>query len=336
MDILKSYQFRREREASWQELDGLLRRMDAGSARSLSEAELMRLPSLYRAALSSLSVARSISLDRSLLLHLQDLANRAFFEIYGPRAGRGEVAVDFVRRRFPAAVRMLHRPILLAGFLLLLRLAAGYLLADRDPEWFYTLVPQGLADGRLPTTTTEALRRQLYQDPAAPTEDRLSIFASYLLLHNSAIGIASFALGVALGLPTVLLLLDNGLILGAMIALHAGRGLGQAFGGWLVIHGTTELLAVVLCGGAGLALGDAMLFPGPRRRAEALATTGRVAGLVVLGAIVMLLVAGLLEGFGRQLVTDDLARYAIGGVMAAAWLLYFRYGGTTIAPGNER
>jgi hypothetical protein len=42
----------------------------------------------------------------------------------------------------------------------------------------------------------------------------------------------------------------------------------------------------------------------------------------------MLLVAGLLEGFARQLVTDDLARWAIGSAMAVAWLLYFRYAGT--------
>jgi len=326
--ILKSYQFRREREASWQELDGLLRRMEAGSARSLSEAELMRLPTLYRAALSSLSVARSISLDQSLLVYLEDLANRAYFQVYGPRAGLGEMAGEFLLRRFPAAVRTLHRPILLAGFLMLLGLAAGWLLADRDPEWFYSLVPQNLAEGRLPTATTEALRQQLYEDPAAGAKDRLSVFASYLLLHNSAVGIAAFALGVALGVPTVLLMLDNGLILGAMLALYAGRGLGTAFGGWLVIHGSTELTAVTLCGGAGLALADALLFPGRRRRSEALAAAGRVAGLVVLGAILMLLVAGLLEGFARQLVTDDVARYAIGSAMAVAWLLYFRFAGT--------
>ena len=54
-----------------------------------------------------------------------------------------------------------------------------------------------------------------------------------------------------------------------------------------------------------------------------------MAGLVVLGAILMLLVAGLLEGFARQLVTDDGARYAIGSAMAVAWLLYFRYAGRT-------
>src|SRR5260221_6142730 len=162
------------------------------------------------------------------------------------------MAGDFLLRRFPAAVRTLHRPILLAGFLMLLGVAAGWLLTARDPDWLYTLVSQDLAEGRLPTATTEALRQQLYEDPMAAAKDRLSVFASYLLLHNSAVGIAAFALGVALGVPTVLLMLDNGLILGAMLALYAGRGLGPAFGGWLVIHVSNELTAVTPFGGVSL------------------------------------------------------------------------------------
>jgi len=52
----------------------------------LSLDELQRLPILYRAALSSLSVARTIVLDRNLLLYLETLSTRAFLAVYGPRA----------------------------------------------------------------------------------------------------------------------------------------------------------------------------------------------------------------------------------------------------------
>ena len=43
----------------------------------------------------------------------------------------------------------------------------------------------------------------------------------------------------------------------------------------------------------------------------------------MVGVAVMLLVAGLLEGFGRQTITSDVTRYAIGGGMLALWLGYF-------------
>jgi hypothetical protein len=101
---LKSSQFRKEREASWRELDALVARMERRSGVALEPSELMRLPTLYRAALSSLSVARAISLDRSLLAYLENLANRAYFQIYGPRASLGEVLGTFFARSWPAVV----------------------------------------------------------------------------------------------------------------------------------------------------------------------------------------------------------------------------------------
>src|SRR3546814_13273028 len=96
-----------------------------------------------------------------------------------------------------------------------------------------------------------------------------------------------------------------------MRALCTSKGLGVDFGGWLFIHGTTELFAAVLAGAAGLRIGTAVVFPGAMGRLEAAAAAGRTAGKVMVGVIVMLLAAGLLEGFGRQLITDTLVRYGI-------------------------
>src|SRR5262245_62098411 len=63
--VLKSSQFRKGREDSWRELETLVSKVERRSVRSLSLDELQRLPILYRAALSSLSVARTIALDRN-------------------------------------------------------------------------------------------------------------------------------------------------------------------------------------------------------------------------------------------------------------------------------
>jgi uncharacterized membrane protein SpoIIM required for sporulation len=164
----------------------------------------------------------------------------------------------------------------------------------------------------------------------------LSFFASYLFVHNAGIGLACFALGFAFGLPTALLLIQNGLSLGAFVALYQGHGLGEEIGAWLSVHGTTELLAVALCGGAGLALARAILFPGARPRLTALAETGRVAGQVALGCVLMFIIAGALEGYARQLVLALWARYAIGGLMLVFWALYFLQPLPPVADDDER
>jgi uncharacterized membrane protein SpoIIM required for sporulation len=320
--ILKSNQFRREREPSWLELENLLKKLEKGSPRSLTAAELVRLPTLYRGALSSLSVARSISLDQGLLDYLENLANRAYFQVYGPRDGLLTVIGAFLRHRWPAAVRSLGGPVLLSILVTAMGAIVGFLLCSHDSEWYYSLMSGGMTQGRLPTSSTESLRHIIY-DTDVPGNDWLSVFASFLFVHNAGIGIACFALGFAFGLPTILLLLANGLGLGAFVWLYASRGMGMEIGGWLIIHGSTELLAVALCGGAGLALAQALLFPGARGRLAALAERGRAAGQVALGAVIMLVFAGVLEGFARQLVTELWARWSIGLIMLGFWTIYF-------------
>ena len=66
-----------------------------------------------------------------------------------------------------------------------------------------------------------------------------------------------------------------------------------------------------------------MALPGRLSRMAAAVAAGRSAAVAMAGTVVMLSVAGMLEGIGRQTITDDAARYAIGLAMLAGWLLYF-------------
>ena len=105
--------------------------------------------------------------------------------------------------------------------------------------------------------------------------DGLSVFATFLFTHNAQISLFAFALGFALCLPTAALMVMNGGMLGAFLALFASRDLGAEAGGWLMIHGTTELFAIVLAGAAGFSIGWAVTFPGARSRVDAAAEAGR-------------------------------------------------------------
>jgi uncharacterized membrane protein SpoIIM required for sporulation len=154
----------------------------------------------------------------------------------------------------------------------------------------------------------------------------------YLFTHNAQVGMTCFASGFAFGVPTLLLLFSNGLVLGAFAALHAERGLGLEFWAWVLPHGVTELTAIVLCGGAGLVLADALLFPGRYTRLQNLARRGRDAGVIVTGCVLMFLAAGLIEGIFRQTVMSVSVRLVVAAVSAAAWGAYFLYAGRTEGP----
>jgi uncharacterized membrane protein SpoIIM required for sporulation len=331
---LKSFEFRREREKTWRELEDLVSRAERRGLKSLPADDLLRLPTLYRATLSSLSVARSISLDQNVLNYLESLSARAYFQVYGSRSSLLEGIGYFLRCGFPGAVRAALWPNLLSALWMTLGTVIGFLLVEANADWYYSFVGTGMAGGRSPAASTDFLREGLY-DGADSAADMLFHFATSLFSHNSAIGIFAFALGFALGVPTVLLLFYNGLTLGAFLALYDSRGLTWDLVGWLSVHGTTELLAIVLCGGGGLVLAGAIIFPDRETRLESLARRGRAAGTLIMGAVLMLFVAGFLEGFARQLVTDVTSRYVIGGAMLAFWLTYFALGGRDEQDGDD-
>jgi len=130
-------------------------------------------------------------------------------------------------------------------------------------------------------------------------------------------------LDTILFVATVLLIAYNGLMLGAFLAVFAAKGLGMQAAGWLTIHGTTEIFAIILSGAAGFRIGTAIAFPGRAARTDFAFTVGRQASVAMAGAVVMLIVAGLLEGIGRQTVQVDWERYAIGLTVLTGWLTYF-------------
>ncbi|MYI06242.1 MAG: hypothetical protein F4059_02680, partial [Gemmatimonadetes bacterium] len=92
-------------------------------------------------------------------------------------------------------------------------------------------------------------------------------------------------------------------------------------------HGFIELAAICIAGGAGFGLGSAILMPGRRTRGEALRERGRAFLSLLAGAVLMLVVAGLVEGFYSPSALPDAAKFGFGISTAALLLVYFTFGG---------
>jgi uncharacterized membrane protein SpoIIM required for sporulation len=241
--------------------------------------------------------------------------------VYGTKRPLGEAVADFLVRRLPRTARRCAAHVAIAAAALLLGALAGHLLVAADGERFYSLVASDLAAGRDPGATTASLRAALYSSGDRAGE--LGFFATYLFTHNVRVGMLAFAVGFAAGVPTLVLLVTNGLVLGAFSALYAGRGLATEFWAWVLPHGVPELTAVVLCGAGGLVLAEALVFPGRHSRRTNLGLRGREAALLFVGAGLLFLAAALVEGVFRQTVHDVEARYAVaaaGAVGLLGWL----------------
>ncbi len=317
---LRSDRFRLERESDWRRLDAIVTALEKNRLRRISDEDLLALPVLYRQAASSLAVARETSLDTGTLAYLESLVRRAWFQVYGPRTSLFGWLRRFIGGEWSAAVRSIWLELCIALAVMVAGTVVGWLLVARDSDWYYALVPGQFADARRPGATREMLAQSL---SGQEDGEGLTVFAAYLFSNNASVSILAFALGFAFGVPTLLLLVYNMAVLGAMLWLFVDAGLGWEFAAWLSVHGTTEIFAILLAGAAGLHIGRSMALPGKRSVLAAAAASGRRAAQVMAGVVLMLVIAGLLESYARQLVTDPLARGAIGGTMLAFWLAWF-------------
>ncbi len=329
---LKSQRFREAREDDWKALSGALDKVEKKGLRAFSIDEILNLPLLYRSAISSLSMAQSISLDRNMITYLQALCVRAYVYIYGPHTRFKDVAEGYFVRAWPGGVRKLWPEISLALLISVVGTVIGWLVCAHDSSWYDMLVG-GMAEGRNLSASVKDLKDTLGAG-SADMKDHLPTMAAFLMTHNTEVCIGAFALGAIFGVPTLLSLLQNFVLLGAMLWLFFTKGLGFEFSAWLMIHGTTELTAIIISGACGFHIARRIMFPGDMSRLQALREAGQLTGTVMIGVAIMLIVAGCLEGIGRQTIVDPFARIGVGAVMFVLWMAYFTFAGRKGAKRN--
>jgi uncharacterized membrane protein SpoIIM required for sporulation len=128
------------------------------------------------------------------------------------------------------------------------------------------------------------------------SEDR-PLMASGIITNNVRVAIACFAGGIFLGVGSLVLLAVNGLSIGASAGHFANVGLLDYLLEFILGHGLLELFAIWVAGAAGFMLGRSVVAPGEVSRTDALVLSGRVAIRMLGGTALLLVVAGLIEGF---------------------------------------
>ena len=307
----------------WDELSALLDKARRVGARGLTAEELARLDRLYRLSTVHLAQVRLRTTNQALLERLNRLVARAHSFIYAPpRQNPLQWVGHFYAVGFPRAVARtwaFH----FASFLLF---AAGALVAYfgtmRDDVTAYALLA---GDIRVPGSSAEQLEGVLRSGRDTSAAEKFA-FASFLLTHNTRVGLMAFALGVLAGVPTVFLMLINGGMMGAFAAVHHRRGVEAEMWGWILAHGVTEITAILLCGGAGLMLGMAVLRPRYETRVRSLVAAGREALRLVMGVVPMFILAGIIESYVRQSHMSVTARLLFAAATAVFWGMYFRMG----------
>ncbi|HEY9824616.1 MAG TPA: stage II sporulation protein M [Stenomitos sp.] len=301
-------------EPYWQRLSTLLDRSEKQGLHHLSATEVQEFSSLYRKVSADLSRARTHQVGAVVVDRLTRLTLRSYSQIYqGGRRQNWRDVLAFYRWGFPEIVRQTIGYSGLALAIALIGAAVGWWYAWRDPAFLPMIVPEHILD-------QVQKKGELWMGSIVGVEPMAS---SAIMRNNISVTISAFAGGMSAGLWTVFLLWMNGLSIGAIATLVAKHNLAYPFWAFVLPHGSLELPAIFLAGGAGLMLGRALLFPGPYRRLERLKQLGGQAIQIMFGVVPMLVIAGIIEGFfSPSLAIPAPIKYWTGIIIFSLLVLY--------------
>jgi uncharacterized membrane protein SpoIIM required for sporulation len=227
-------------QSAWQRLDDYLALVCEHGPKAIPPAELGTYARLYRKSVSDLAYARAYSPDHPVVRELEARVARAQATFYRPPAGRRPALRKFLFHDFPQTVVESWRPILLAFLIFTAAALAGFLLALNDLDFAYALVPAYMMDA--------LSYHDLWTGHSA---DLRPLTSSYLATHNIWISLQAFALGLTLGVGTFLILLGNGVYLGAVLGAAAQFDMLGDLTAFVLPHGVLEIPEIVLSGASG-------------------------------------------------------------------------------------
>jgi uncharacterized membrane protein SpoIIM required for sporulation len=283
-----------DRRARWTELSQLLDLIGRRGVAALSVRQVKRLCSLYRQVTIDLSQARAAGEDPPVLMYLNALAARAHGQVYAAKRLGLSPLFRFIATGFPRTFRRNWRAVGAAVAVFVLTSIASWLAVVRNPELAYSLF-----DERVVEYENVRLEKQEgeYRGNFTFNVSESPLVAVMIIWNNVRVSILAFGLGAAGCVLGVFLLVFNGRMLGTLSGLVWNGGYFVGFYALILTHGVFELSAICISAGGGLRLGWALLAPGPLARRDAFRAAAPDAFGLLAGAVLMLVVAGVIEAF---------------------------------------
>ena len=290
-------QFIEQNKEKWKELESLL-------TRRIKDPD--RLHELFAKVSADLSYARTFFPNRSVRLYLNNLTQQVF-DLIRHQENKFELAslINFFQSRLPSEIYRSRRAFYISMLVFFTAILVGVVSSLNDPEFptvilgedYIAMTEQNIAAG----------------DPMAvyKNRSRMDMFLT-ITVNNIRVAFLAFVMGLLGGVGTILILVVNGIMVGAFQYYFYSKGLFLTSFLTIWIHGTLEISAIVIAGASGLILGQGLVFPNTYDRLISLQINAKRALTILMGTIPLFVIAGLLESFvTRNTGWPDAIRWSI-------------------------
>jgi len=277
------------------------------------------LSDLYIEVTDHLSYAKTFYKNSNTERYLNQLASKAHQNIYKTKKEPKNRLISFFKTEFPTMFYQHHRELLITFLTFALFVIVGAFSAANEGDF----VRSFLGDGYVNMTLNNIEKG----DPMAVYKEQgeFNMFLG-ITLNNIKVALFAFAYGIMLGIGTLYIMMQNGIMLGSFQYFFYEKGLLWESARTIWIHGTIEISVIVIAGCAGLVMGNGMLFTGTLPRLEAF-KRGVINGLkILISTIPFFILAGFLEGFvTRHTEMPDWLAILIITASLALILFYYVY-----------
>jgi uncharacterized membrane protein SpoIIM required for sporulation len=259
----------------------------------VSDPRLMKPDELadhYIHLMDDLSYARTFYPESSVVNYLNKLGSKAYHLIYQNQREKTSRLKTFWTRELPYEIYESQSAFLLSLAVFVVSMVIGA-LSVLESQDFARLV---LGDQYVNLTLDNIEKG----DPLAiyGQSGALPMFLR-ITGNNILVSFIVFLFGLLTPLGTAFHLFRNGLMVGVFQSFFFQHSLLTVSSLGIFLHGTLELSAIVLAGGAGIILGKSMLFPGTLPRKTAFIRGSKRGTKIMLGLIPFFIIAGFIESF---------------------------------------
>jgi uncharacterized membrane protein SpoIIM required for sporulation len=244
----------------------------------------------FTTLLDDLAYAKTFYSFSKVTGYINSMAAGIYQSIYANNKEEGGRFKAFFVYELPLLIRKYHRLILFTFlFFLLFCLIAAFSAAHDE-----TFV-RGVMGDEYVNMTEQNIKKG---DPFGvyKNENEMLMFLE-IAYNNIRVAFLCFMGGILLGVGSLWFLMKNGIMLGAFQYYFFTKGLGVKSILVIWLHGTLEIFSIVIAGSAGLIMASGLLFPGTRKRIDALKKSARDGVKVVVSLVPLFITAAFIEGF---------------------------------------